>query len=417
MRWSPQQDQALIRVAEWYNDPARQVCRVFGFAGTGKTTLARHFAEGVGGHVLYGAYTGKAAHVLRKMGCESATTIHSHIYQGRERGQARLKEMEAGLVALMAEIGAELPRDDPPEVRQKTIDGNRRVRDLRQAISEERESLAQPAFILNPDSEVKDAKLVIIDECSMVDGRVGSDLLSFGTKVLVLGDPAQLPPVMGGGFFTEGHEPDVMLTEIHRQARDNPIIAMATKVRNEEALDLGRYGESEVTARRMEPEEVLAAGQVLVGRNKTRHASNARVRFLKELPGPLPVPGDRLVCLRNNHEHGLLNGAIWIADDVSEMDPERVFLTAHSEDDEDTYIETQAHTHYFLGREESLGWWERKEADEFDYGYAMTVHKAQGSQWDNVMVFDESWCFRQDRHRWLYTALTRAADKVTVVRL
>ena len=57
----------------------------------------------------------------------------------------------------------------------------------------------------------------------MVDEDLGRDLLSFGKPVLVLGDPAQLPPVKGGGFFTEA-EPDVMLTEVHRQAADNPII-------------------------------------------------------------------------------------------------------------------------------------------------------------------------------------------------
>ena len=99
----------------------------------------------------------------------------------------------------------------------------------------ERKRLAQPAFTLNQFSPVKDAGLVVIDECSMVDDRMGQDLLSFGTKVLVLGDPAQLPPVRGSGFFTDTETPDVMLTEIHRQAKDNPIIAMATKVRNKEA--------------------------------------------------------------------------------------------------------------------------------------------------------------------------------------
>ncbi len=66
------------------------------------------------------------------------------------------------------------------------------------------------------------AALVVIDECSMVDADLGNDLLSFGVPVLVLGDPAQLPPLRGGGFFTEA-EPDVMLTEVHRQAEGDPM--------------------------------------------------------------------------------------------------------------------------------------------------------------------------------------------------
>ena len=76
----------------------------------------------------------------------------------------------------------------------------------------------------------------------MVDERLARDLLSFGTKVLVLGDPFQLPPVQGAGFFT-AHEPDIMLTEIHRQAADNPIIRMSMEIREGGFLEHGRYGD------------------------------------------------------------------------------------------------------------------------------------------------------------------------------
>ncbi len=112
----------------------------------------------------------------------------------------------------------------------------------------------------------------------MVDEKLGRDLLSFGTKVLVLGDPGQLPPVKsgegGGGFFTE-QAPDVMLTEIHRQARENPIIALAETVREGGRPDYGRYGESRVIGRDdIEAEDVLAADQVLVGLNRTRQNYN-----------------------------------------------------------------------------------------------------------------------------------------------
>ena len=127
----------------------------------------------------------------------------------------------------------------------------------------------------------------------MVDEKLGRDLLSFGTPVLVLGDPGQLPPVKagegGGGYFTEA-EPDVMLTEIHRQARDNPIIALAQTVREGGRPDYGRYGESRVIGRDdIDAEQVLAADQVLVGRNRTRQLYNRRIRALKGFDGPLPA--------------------------------------------------------------------------------------------------------------------------------
>lgn len=363
MIWSPQQVVALEAVDRWLSDSDRQVFRLFGYAGTGKTTLARHLAAGVDGKVLYGAYTGKAALVLRQKGCPVASTIHSMIY--RSAGEDENK---------------------------------------------------QPTFVLNELSAVRRAALVEIDEVSMVDRRMGKDLLSFGTKVLVIGDPAQLPPVSGGGFFTEGAEPDVMLTEVHRQARDNPIVDMATDVREGRRLSEGSRGESRVVGRSdVDDDALLATDQVLVGRNRTRRSLNRRLRVLKGRMGDLPVSGDKLVCLRNNHTLGLLNGAIWHVLWTGRTGSERVHLSLES-DVGGFKVSVEAHTQPFLGRDVDMPWWRRKEAEEFDYGYALTVHKAQGSQWDDVILFDESRCFREDARRWLYTGVTRAAERLTVVR-
>lgn len=420
MKWSPQQDAALKAVAAWLADPsAPQVFRLFGFAGSGKSTLAKHFAEGVSGLVLFGAYTGKAAYVMRQMGCVDASTMHSLIYHTKEKGRAHLKEMEQNLAELRMELLSELSHEDreDPAVVQAQVENHRRVLDIRRMIANEREALSQPMFALNLDSPVQNAKLLIIDEVSMIDGKMGEDTLSFGTKVLVLGDPAQLPPVFGSGFFTEGITPDIMLTDIHRQARDNPIIAMATQVRNEEALKIGSYGDS-LVIEKVHIDETYAqrADQMLVGRNKTRHASNRRMRQLLGRTELLPVAQDKLVCLRNNHDKGLLNGAIWHVDDIGQISDERIYMTLNPDIDGDQ-LEVEAHTHHFLGSEETLPWWERKEAEEFDFGYALTVHKAQGSQWDDVLLFDESYCFRKDKWRWLYTGITRAAERVVVVRM
>ncbi len=425
MRWSSEQENALKAVANWLKDPDQQCFRMFGYAGVGKTTLAKCFADGVAGDVMFGAFTGKAAHVLQQKGCEAATTIHAMIYNTKDKSRALLRELEAALAELLHELRTvDYADDDDIATVDLLIDVNPAILELRRKIKVERDELARPMFSLNQDSLVKYADLVVIDECSMVDARMGADLLSFGTKVLVLGDPAQLPPIYGAGFFTENVRPDIMLTEIHRQARDNPIIAMATEVRQERALDIGDYGESKVLAQgvKIEEEEVLASDQILVGRNRTRHGSNRKIRHLlgrnlgQDGDGRLPVAGDRLVCLRNNHDKGLLNGAIWYARDIASMDEERCHMTVEPE--EGGYpLEVEAHSAYFRGEGDSVPWYELKDAEQFDYGYALTVHKAQGSQWDDVLLFDESACFRTDKWRWLYTGITRAAKRITIATM
>ncbi|MBN9433069.1 MAG: ATP-binding protein [Burkholderiales bacterium 66-5] len=364
MRWSPQQEDALRAVAEWLRRGDSPVFRLFGFAGTGKTTLAKHIAEDIDGKVAFAAFTGKAAHVLRSKGCEGAGTIHSLIYRPR-----------AG------------------------------------------EDEEQPVFAINHDSAASEAELIIIDECSMVDEELGRDLLSFGTPVLVLGDPAQLPPVKGGGFFTEA-EPDAMLTEVHRQAQDNPIIRLSMDVREGRPLALGSYGESRIIGRRdIDAAQILESDQVLVGTNKTRRAYNQRIRELKGLLSPMPAVGDKLVCLRNDKQKGLLNGGTWTVARLGA--PRKTLLrldVVPEEDPGNKAVKVAVHPDFFENGGESLAYAQRRASDEFDYGYALTVHKAQGSQWDDIVLFDESWAFRDHGSRWLYTGITRAAERLTVVR-
>ncbi|MEQ1901201.1 MAG: AAA family ATPase [Devosia sp.] len=363
--WSPQQDAALLAVSNWLKDTSGpQVFRLFGWAGTGKSTLARYLAEGVRS-VKYAAFTGKAALVMRKKGCRGASTIHSLIYS---------------LVS---------------------------------------EKEGEPKFALDPESEALTADLIVIDEVSMVDEVLAKDLLSFGTKVLVLGDPFQLPPVQGAGYFT-AHEPDIMLTEIHRQAENNPIIRMSMEIREGGYLEYGRYDDSVVIPKSdVDREAVVTADQVLVGRNKTRVDYNDRLRELKGLPRHEPVSGDRLVCLRNNPVKKLLNGQIWIAAEVKKRSSSRYSMLLDPDEEPGKRAKSQAkvvtHAAFFSGEEDSLSWPERRQFDEFTFGYCLTVHKAQGSQWDSVYLFDESSVFRDDRRRWLYTGVTRASERITVV--
>ncbi len=371
-QWSPQQDQAIKAVEKWLKDKSGpQIFRLFGFAGTGKTTLARHLAEGVKGPVLYGCFTGKAALVLRKKGCEGASTIHSMIYKARQD-------------ALTGEV----------------------------------------TFILDRDSAASAAELIVIDEVSMVGEELANDLLSYGKKVLVLGDPAQLPPVKGEGFFING-TPDVMLTEVHRQAAENPIIRMSMDIRAGNRLAPGQYGSSLVVRRDdldqdQMRELVIGADQLLCGLNRTRTTFNARIRDLKSLTGLQqewhPAVGDRLVCLKNDREENLFNGGLWIAREIKAKAGGTLRILVESIDEPSRspqHIEVLEQ--FFNGTEKDLDWRKRMGYQEFTYGWALTCHKAQGSQWDNVIVFDESRAFRDDAAKWLYTAVTRAAEKITVV--
>jgi exodeoxyribonuclease-5 len=365
--FTPHQDQALAAVADWLkakpgtgNTP--QVFRLFGYAGTGKTTLARHIADGVRGEVKFAAFTGKAALVMRNKGCDNASTIHSLIYRTRESGEE------------------------------------------------------QPSFELWDDAPASKARLIVIDECSMVDAELGRDLMSFDCPLLVLGDPAQLPPIQGGGFFTNA-EPDAMLTEVHRQAQDDPIVRMSMAIREGRALEKGRFGDSEVVSRNdLDPDRVMQADQILVGRNNTRRAYNMRVRQKNGIEDALPVAGDKLVCLRNNRKKALFNGGLWRV--KARAQSKSKIITMRLSPDEEfgakiTKVSVRADC--FAGGIEDIPWEQRKPYDEFDYGYVLTVHKSQGSQWDDVVLFDESFAFQDSRARWLYTGITRAAKRLCIV--
>jgi ATP-dependent exoDNAse (exonuclease V) alpha subunit len=361
MEWSSQQAAALKAVSKWTKDRrAKQVFRLFGYAGTGKSTLAQEIARNVNGVVIFATFTGKASLVLKSKGCAGARTIHSLIYKV----------------------------DDPDA---EVIE-----------------------YVLNPDSEAYGASLIIIDEVSMVDDELGRDLESFGVKILVLGDPMQLPPIRGDGYFTN-QEPDVMLTEIHRQAADNPIIRLSMDVREGRALICGHYGDSKIIRRAdLARDEVLLADQVLVGMNKTRRAFNGRIRALKDFTSPLPQVGDKLICLKNNRERGLLNGSLWTANQVGVANG-RVKMNVASLDGLDDPGEVNVLQEFFLGTEDDLDWKLKRMSDEFTFSYAITVHKFQGSQASNIMLFDESASFRENQIRHRYTGITRAADRITIV--
>lgn len=361
---SAQQGAVIQGILHWFKHDSKQkqVCFCSGYAGTGKTTIAKIIKEEIGDNVRFAAYTGKAALVLKKKGCGPSTTIHSLIYKA--------------------------------EVDEET---------------------GQVSFRLNKQSALADADLLILDECSMVNEDLARDLLSFKTPILVLGDPGQLPPPDGAGYFN-ATEPDFMLTEIHRQARDNPIIWMATEVRNGRKLRYGTYGDSSVIEK-ASAEQVLAAEQIVVGRHVTREGMNGRIRKLRGFTDEIPMIGERLMCLRNDKNLGIFNGGMF---DVKKVDQSnRMFLKMDldSLDIETMKPKVKVHRSFFQWNvAKPKDWKILAGSQEFDYGYSLTAHKSQGSQWDNLVVFDEAFCFRDQWGKWLYTAITRAAEKVIIVR-
>jgi exodeoxyribonuclease V len=211
--WTKQQRDAIDTIRAWLAGDCggKQVFQLAGYAGTGKTSLAKEIAR-FAGTTAFCAFTGRASDLMRRKGCNGARTIHSLIYVSQRK----------------MTCGAEPACASPP--------CNPRCQYRRERFA---------GCTLNPASEVINADLVIVDECSMLGIRMGHDLLSFGKPVLGLGDKGQLPPVGDSCLFTD-REPDVVLTELHRQALDSPIVRLATMARRGETLPYGQYGGSAV---------------------------------------------------------------------------------------------------------------------------------------------------------------------------
>jgi exodeoxyribonuclease-5 len=153
--------------------------------------------------------------------------------------------------------------------------------------------------------------------------------------------------------------------------------------------------------------ELLAADIVICGLNRTRKQLNRFIRELRGFAEPLPVPGARLVCLRNDWERGFLNGSLWDVDRV-DFSGENVVLALSGDMGASTAVVPVG---CFLDPEPTPIPWGK---NSFDFGYALTCHKSQGSEWRSVLIIDESSVFEENRYRWLYTALTRASERVTL---
>lgn len=420
MQFAPQQVDAINKITDWFQSDS-QVFRLFGYAGTGKTTLARHIVDQLGVTALFAAFTGKAAYVLRSKGCDGASTIHSLIYSPQEKVRAKLNELESLLAA-----------EEDPDEREM----------LARAIKVEEDRLATPDFILREDSPLDGAPLLVLDEVSMVGTRIAADLLSFGCKILCLGDPAQLPPVDGGGYFINAPA-DHLLTDIHRSALDSPVTRLATSVRQSPPGDrtLGMPGMDGDSGRcnAITADQLAGFDQVLVGTNKTRWQAIHLLRALHGLTGTLPIPGDRIIGLANSAEANIFNGQQLTVLDTKPVEPgaDRITLTVVDDAGNQRLLTTWTAGFSGIEGEKQAKREGRGTVAAATFAQAITCHKSQGSQWDNVLVVDESWIFARAEaselmraghdpsaagaaghiagQRWLYTAITRAAQRVVVI--
>lgn len=410
-----------------------------GFAGTGKSTILPHILTDVGfepNYIAFCAPTGKAAKIMRKklaaqkFANTTATTIHSAIYRAKP---APVSQLESELYAIqserqqMIEKGGGTAQDIEKMTRAiRTLEA-----DLENLYSEDKIN-----FQLNIDSPIKDAQCIVVDEASMVGEQMTQHLMSFGVPILAMGDPGQLPPVGDKPGLTKG-QPDFFLTEIHRQAADNPIIQLATLARQGKDLPIGEYknGEGVVCATVMDrqdydPEPAIAMGtdgpQVLVGTNRTRFRITRMYR--EGLPAGGPTEGEPLIVRKNSKEHpALVNGtlATCLTERV-QLEPGKVStMMSFMDEDGANYIDKAVfqglfEEHYSAKKngysaDSRSAYKAKQRLIHLDYAWALTVHNAQGSQFDHVVLVDESSCFREDADKHLYTGVTRAAETIKIL--
>jgi exodeoxyribonuclease-5 len=413
---SDEQGCGVHKFAHWFTHERRwrQVFHWNGYAGTGKTTAISYAIEELGlprHRVVYCTFTMKAALILRRTGLP-ASTIHKLIYKPVEPSPEAYQRARKQLAAL---------RERCPEVMPRDL-WLRKIRDLELQLHD----IRSLKFVINEESKLREAALCVVDECSMVGQDLADDLLAFGVPTLVVGDPGQLPPVKGGRSPFDCATPDVMLTEPHRFALESPIVRLSIMARRGEHIPFGRYGSTcaKLPFRARSAEDLLEADIVIIGKHITRYRLNNELKAAAGFPEPLPLGrGEKLIGMRNSYTKGLYNGQFLEVRNIAASDAISFQADIVTEDGdlvEQAWLYTgHFEDHVRLDKErEARDCFERRGLVETDWGYAITAHKAQGSGFENVVVVDDGWGHwdRRLRARWLYTAITRAADSLTLLQ-
>lgn len=378
------------------------IFRLFGLAGTGKTTVLIAIRL-LGLRPLYVSFTNRAVGVLVSKGCYPARTVHSVIYVTYGADQDSTAQDEAMRAAFIQAEQDGVPveeRSQLPPVRGTVQFELRTYEEIR--------------------NETAGYDCVVVDEASMVGNTMGQDLLTIGLPIVGAGDPGQLPPVGDYPFF-DPKGPDVLLTEVLRT--DGDILDAAAYVRRG-----GEFGDlppgQDYQVRRKAPEEWFRrTDQVLCGIHHKRRELNRHIRSLLGFEGFMPNVGEKLCAVANNKELDISNGSLWIVEksqrlgdwavvDLIEFAPRlpeaarrrvsevKIHLSCLIQD-----IKSSQDIDLRLPNDAILATW----------GYSITVHKSQGSEFDNVLIFDDSKVFGESARQWKYTAITRAAKKAFIV--
>ena len=387
------QEEGLSLAVKKYRDGEKYII-ISGYAGTGKSTLVKFIIEALADYgvnpetdVCFSTFTGKAAQVLLKKGNKNVSTLHKLLYES-------------------------IPKPDGTFFRKKKI------------------SL--------------EYKIIVVDEISMAPKEMMDLLFTHNVFVIGLGDPFQLPSINPDDDNRLLYNPDVFLDEIMRQALDSEIIRLSMSIRHQEPINYENGSEVIVLPKNQLNTGMLQwADQILVGTNAVRMSINNQMRALMGR-GNRPEPGDKIICLRNywellaTNDDPLVNGTIGFIDNLYETFhkiPEwagnttiAVTVADFISDSGADFGTLKMDTQQILTGERCL---DRKTIYklnknwktmglvpmEFTYAYAITCHKSQGSSWPNVLVLEERFPFDKEEHaRWLYTACTRAEERLVLVR-
>lgn len=384
MLLTAKQEEGLKIAVKRFRDHEPYTC-IAGYAGTGKSTLIRFIISALNldpEDVCYVAYTGKAAQVLRSKGCPNAMTAHRLLYKS-------------------------IQKDDG-------------------------------TFYHIPLRPIIGFDLIVVDEISMLPKHMWELLLSHKIHVIALGDPGQLPPVLAedNGVLAFPH---IFLDEVMRQAAESEIIRLTMDIREGNSLKPFLGNEVRIVGREelLEPGFLAWGDQIICGKNETRHQINTIMRKIKmQTDQTEPLVGDRIICLHNEWEcinltgDALVNGlsgtitGLEYTNDNPFMEKTPLIDFKPDIDDSDTFKGLEADYKIFTEHVPTVTKETFKKIPkfyrpkEFDYGYCITCHKSQGSEYDKVIVLEEYLRGEsKDGHsRWLYTAATRAAKKLIIVR-
>lgn len=390
MKFEPTESQSILldKVKLWFTNwesgfkigDHPQWFSYSGAAGVGKGVAARMIVDMLGlgkRDYIACAYVGKAVLQLSKNGM-NAKTIHSLIY------------------------------------------------DAKPIIDEDDEShtkILKYIFVLK-DRLDEDYRLIFVDEAAMVNDKMRDELLSFGVPIIFMGDMNQLPPVFGDSTILA--KPDHILTQIMRQKENDPIVQLSQMVLKDIPILEGNYGKSKVV-RDLDLDRGLITDydQILCNTNLYRSKINEYIReVIKKYPKSRPVIGDKIVCCQNNWHltvdgYPLTNGMIGYISDISRQFVHRGYYVIDFEPD---FLDSdrQFRNLKMDARYINASYTDQKNSgrimnEKFEYGYAITVYKSQGSEFDRVLYFDSKFRTPELTKKSRYTAITRAKESITIV--